>query len=190
MLRLEDLQDKYKNVPEELKILKRWVCFRIENIEGENKKMPINAINGNYAKSNDPLTWTRFKLAINGCVKYKCDGLGFMLGDGIFGVDLDDGAFKKFKKGLLNEEEYEEERQKFEEVIKEFVDGLNSYSERSVSGKGIHIICYGKLPQGRRRSGDVEMYDSGRFFAFTGDAINNIPIQERSNEIIELEYCL
>ena len=186
MLRLEDLQDKYKNVPEELKILKRWVCFRIENIEGENKKMPINAINGNYAKSNDPLTWTRFKLAINGCVKYKCDGLGFMLGDGIFGVDLDDGAFKKFKKGLLNEEEYEEEHQKFEEVIKEFVDGLNSYSEKSVSGKGIHIICYGKLPQGRRRSGDVEMYDSGRFFAFTGNAINNIPIQERSNEIINL----
>ena len=23
------------------------------------------------------------------------------------------------------------------------------------------------------------MYDSGRFFAFTGDVINNVPIQER-----------
>lgn len=185
-MKIEQLQEQYKNVPQELKTLKRWVCFKIENIDGENKKMPINAINGNYAKSNDNLTWTRFNLALNGCVKYNCDGIGFMLGDGIFGVDLDDGAFKKLKKGLITQEEYLIERECFDNVIEEFVNGLNSYSEKSISKKGIHIICYGKLPEGRRRCGDVEMYDSGRFFAFTGDAIKNIPIQERSEEIISL----
>ena len=63
--------------------------------------MPINALFGSYAKCNDKMTWTNFQLALNGCVKYNCDGLGFMLGDGIFGVDLDDGAWKSLKKVLL-----------------------------------------------------------------------------------------
>ena len=95
----EQLQNQYKRVPDELKKLKRWVCFKVENKDGENKKMPINALFGSYAKCNDKMTWTTFSLAVNGCVKYKCDGLGFMLGDGVFGVDLDDGAWKSLKKG-------------------------------------------------------------------------------------------
>lgn len=183
---VESLQKQYINVPEEMKVLKRWVCFRKEELEGEIKKMPINAINGKYAKSNDPSTWTRFNLAIGGCVKYKCDGIGFMLGDGVFGIDLDDGAYKRLKKGEITEELYKFERQKFDIIINEFVKGLNSYSERSVSGKGVHIICYGKLPEGRRRKGDFESYEKGRFFAMTGDVINNVPLQHREEEIIPL----
>lgn len=179
----EELQKQYKRVPDELKKLKRWVCFRVENKDGENRKMPINALFGSYAKCNDKMTWTNFQLALNGCVKYNCDGLGFMLGDGIFGVDLDDGAWKSLKKGVITEDEYEIAKKEFDEVCDEIVKGLNSYTERSISKKGLHIICYGTLPNGRRRSGNFEMYDSGRFFAFTGDVINNVPIQERTSEI-------
>lgn len=183
---LEELQSKYKRVPHELKTLKRWVCFKVENVDGENKKMPINAIFGTYAKCNDKLTWSTFNLAVNGCVKYNCDGIGFMLGDGIFGVDLDDGAWKNLKKGKIDENEYSILKEEFDGVCDEFIKGLNSYTERSISGKGLHIICYGALPSGRRRSGNFEMYDSGRFFAFTGDVVNNVPIQERSQEIVPL----
>ena len=68
----------------------------------------------------------------------------------------------------------------------EFIDKINSYTERSVSGKGIHIICYGRLPEGRRRKGKFEMYDKDRFFAFTGDAIKNVPIFNREQEVVEL----
>ena len=185
-MNIESLRKQYANVPNEMKALKRWVCFKIETIESELKKMPINAINGKYARSNDPATWTKFELAINGCVKYNCDGIGFMLGDGVFGVDLDDGAYKKLKKGEITEELYHYEREKFDIVINEFVTSLNSYSERSVSGRGVHIICYGKLPEGRRRKGDCEMYDKGRFFAMTGDVINNVPLQNREEEIVAL----
>ena len=145
--------------------------------------MPVNALFGSYAKCNDKMTWTTFNLAVKGCVKYKCDGLGFMLGDGIFGVDLDDGAWKSLKKGDITEDEYEIARREFDEVCEEIVKGLNSYTERSISKKGLHVICYGTLPNGRRRSGNFEMYDSGRFFAFTGDVVNNVPIQERTSEI-------
>jgi putative DNA primase/helicase len=54
-------------------------------------------------------------------------------------------------------------------IVSEFIEMMGSYAEYSVSGTGIHIIAKGKLPVGGRRKGNVEMYDSGRFFAMTGD---------------------
>lgn len=186
---IEELQNQYIKIPEEMKALKRWICFKLEPKEdGKLNKTPINAISGKPAKSNDSSTWTKFKLAITGCVKYGCDGIGFMLGDGIFGVDLDDSAYKKLKKGEITEEQYKVERVKFDELVKEFTSKLNSYTELSVSKKGYHIICYGNLPEGRRRNDllGIETYDSLRYFAMTGNTINNIPLQPREEEIKEL----
>ena len=171
-----ELNEKYKNVPEELKVLRRWVCYKED-------KVPLNSINGKPAKSSDQSTWSTFSSAIRGCAKYECLGIGFMLGNGIFGVDLDDGAYKEFKKNKITQEEYNKAREEFEITCDEFIATLNSYTEKSMSGRGYHIICYGKLPEGRRRKGQFEMYDSGRYFAFTGDAVNNIPIQNREEEI-------
>ena len=175
---IEELKEKYKKVPEELKKLKRWVCWNIELRDGKKTKTPINAISGKYAKSNDDITWSNFNLAISGCAKYNCNGIGFMLGGGVFGVDLDnhpndDGSLP-----------YPEEE--FNKLADEFITELDSYTERSQSGYGIHIICYGSLPKGRRRKGNVEMYDSYRFFAFTGNVMNAKPIENRESEIIPL----
>lgn len=183
---VEQLNRQYRQVPEELKKLKRWVCFKIEKRNGENTKIPVNSVFGTNASCSNDTTWSTFKMAVNGCAKYGCDGLGFMLGNGIFGVDLDDSNWKRHKKGEITIEEYEEQKDIFENLKQEFVVGLNSYTEYSPSGKGVHIICYGTLPFGRRRKGNVEMYDSGRFFTFTGNAINCVPIQERTSEIIPL----
>lgn len=165
------LNEKYKNVPNELKAMKRWVCFKIEGIEnGKKTKRPYNAMSGNFARVNDELTWSTFNIALTGCLKFNCDGLGFVLGDGIFGVDLD----RHDDKMSQNE---------FDSLAQEFINTLDSYTEYSQSGQGIHIICKGCLPEGARRKGCVEMYDSNRFFAFTGNAIRNIPINDRQNEI-------
>jgi primase-polymerase (primpol)-like protein len=35
----------------------------------------------------------------------------------------------------------------------------------------LHIIVKGKIPGSRRRKGNIEMYDSGRFFTMTGKSI-------------------
>ena len=173
---LEQLKQKYENVPNELKTLKRWVCFKVEGMEnGKTTKRPYNAINGKMAKVNDDLTWSTFDIALAGCVKYNCHGIGFILGCGIFGIDLDNHADENGVVPMSDEE--------FQEFSKEFIETLDSYTELSQSGKGIHIICQGKLPVGSRRKGCVEMYDNGRFFAFTGNAIRNIPIMNREEEI-------
>lgn len=175
---LEQLKEKYKNVPEELKIMKRWVCFKATKLEnGDVTKRPYNALNGKLAKVNDELTWSNFNLALKGMIKYNCDGIGFILGNGIFGVDLDNHA---------KEGEFPMSKEEFNELVQEFVGKLDSYSEWSFSGNGVHIICQGKLPIGNRRKGSVEMYDNGRFFVFTGNAIKNIPIYNREEEIKEL----
>lgn len=175
---LEQLKEKYKNVPEELKIMKRWVCFKAETLDnGDITKRPYNALNGKLAKVNDDLTWSTFSVALKGMIKYNCDGIGFILGNGIFGVDLDNHA----KEGELSMS-----KEEFQELANEFVNKLDSYSEWSFSGNGIHIICQGALPRGNRRKGSVEMYDNGRFFVFTGNAIRNIPIKNREEEVKEL----
>jgi hypothetical protein len=68
--------------------------------------------------------------------------------------------------------------------MEEIVAHLNSYTEASPSGTGIHIIIRGALPPGRRLQGLVEMYDTARFFTMTGDHIISTPVvvEERSFE--------
>ena len=176
---IEQLKKQYQDVPNELKTLKRWVCFKIKKSQDKTDKIPINALTGKNAKPNDSLTWTNFNIAIMGCVKYNCDGLGFVLGEGIFGIDLDNHTNPKTGEREMSEE-------KFEELSNEFIKGLDSYAERSWSGNGVHIICAGKLPGTRRKTTCVEMYESGRFFAFTGDVINRKPVEIREKEVIPL----
>lgn len=77
-----------------------------------------------------------------------------------FGVDIDG-----------KEEELEAyQRGENGNIISEFISTLQSYTEISQSGKGIHIICRGKLPKRGRRKGSVEMYENGRFFVMTGNS--------------------
>ena len=176
---IEELRSSYSAMPNEMLAMKRWVGYKTEQRDGRLTKVPYNAITGQYAKSNDPYTWTKFEVAIKGVLKYGLEGLGFMLGDGIFGIDLDNHPDEKTGEFPMSEKE-------FNEFAEEFVKQLDSYAERSVSGKGIHIICKGQLPQGRRRKGCVEMYDKGRFFACTGNVILNSTINDRTEEVIPL----
>lgn len=176
---IEELKRQYASIPAEMQSMRHWVGYKTEERNGQLTKVPYNAISGNYAKSNDPATWTSFNVAINGVVKYGFEGIGFMFGDGIFGIDLDNHPDAKTGEYAMTQEE-------FMQFAQEFIDGLNSYTEFSRSKKGIHIICRGKLPEGRRRKGCVEMYDHGRFFACTGYTIKSSPVMERSEEIIPL----
>lgn len=148
----------YENIPQNLRKLQQWVCWRAEERNGKISKVPINPKTGGYAMSNNPATWTDFDTAVK--VSENFSGIGFMLGNGIFGVDLDDmdDEIEKYKNNSDDDN-----------VISEFIHGLGSYAEYSPSGKGIHILCKGSLPEGGRRKGNFEFYETGRFFTVTGD---------------------
>ena len=172
---IEELEQKYSRIPLEMKKTRRWVGYKVEIRDGKQTKVPYNAILGSFAKSNDPSTWTTFNVAVSGCVKYGFAGIGFMLGKDsstdihYLGIDLDNHG-----------------EEDFESIANDFIETLNSYTEYSHSGKGIHIICKGTKPVGRCRKSNIEMYDNGRFFTMSGNVINNAPIEDRTEEVQDL----
>ena len=156
------MQYDVTNIPAELHHLKQWVCWKKVPLEnGKATKKPINPITNEYASVSNPNTWTDMMGAIIGAEQYGLDGIGFMLENGYFGVDLDDCT---------------------EELKAEFIDQLKSYTELSQSGKGIHIICKGEIPKSGRTKG-VEIYKGGRFFVMTGKAINDHQIEDCTERI-------
>lgn len=139
----------------------------------QSGKIPINPRTGGKAQSNNPETWTDFDTALRASEQHS--GIGFMFGNSpFFGVDIDgiEPDIREFLDGGNG-------------IVSEFIHALRSYAELSPSGKGIHIICRGELPQGARRRGNVEMYDSGRFFTVTGNNIGGYAAVEDCTEAIK-----
>lgn len=160
-----NFNDKYSAIPQELKGYKNWVCWQAypdpKSHSGISKK-PINPRTGGFAMPNNSDTWSDFETAVRQSGKYS--GIGFMFSNSpFFGVDLDDmpNDIQDYQNGGTDN------------IISEFVNTLQSYTEFSQSKTGVHIICKGTLPEGRRKakndSGGFEMYENGRFFVVTGN---------------------
>ena len=139
---------KLFNIPRVLWDLPQWVCCNKD-------KVPKDPKNGRNAKTNDPSTWGTLPQAARACLKkgYEHVGFVFTINDEYFGVDLDK---------CVGDDEF----------CDEFADTLKTYCEYSRSGKGLHLICKGVLPEGGRRHDGVEMYSEGRYFIFTGNIYN------------------
>ncbi|MCT2893965.1 phage/plasmid primase, P4 family [Lacticaseibacillus paracasei] len=171
----------YERIPAELRSLKQWGCFhRIWQPE-KNKytKIPYSALTGTKTSSTDSKQWVTFEEAITALQAYDLDGLGFFFANGYVGIDVDH---------IGDDLERLEEGQTDDNVAWEFMNTFKSYTERSMSGTGIHIIVKGEIPGTRRRKANVEMYQSGRFFAMTGDEIGkfhsiNSPTKEEFKRI-------
>ena len=154
----------YDNVPQELKNLKHWCCFKLQKRGEKLTKIPIDANTGNPGKSNDESTWSDFDTALNAINKFRCNGIGIYFKYPYFGIDIDDVPtdIKRYKN---NDHE--------NNIVSEFIEMMGSYAEISVSGNGIHIISKGILPEGGRRKGKVEMYSEGRFFTISDNIIGS-----------------
>lgn len=156
----------YSKIPKDLRSLRQWGLFR-KKWQPERKKynkFPVDAHNGENAKSNDPSTWTSFDEALIGLEKYQADGLAFFFKAPYIGIDID---------------HVRDEMEQYiggdrENIVGDFIDHTNSYTESSISGTGIHIIIKGKMPGDRRRRSNVEIYPDGRFFALTGNVFGSV----------------
>src|SRR5690606_29554285 len=73
----------------------------------------------------------------------------------------------------------------------EIIKILDSYTEYSPSGTGVHILCKGIIPPKDRRKGNIEMYSEGRFFTVTGKVLGEPKdIQERTAQaaVVHAKY--
>ena len=145
--------------PSELTSLKRWVCWRlVPDKDGEKpRKVPLNALTGAGAKSNDPSTWVDYQTARDAADQYGYNGVGFMFlkGDGYVGIDIDHC--------------YDPASGTFNETAKAIMARQNTYMEFSPSGDGVHLYYKGVKPKGSSKNTEsgVEMYDSVRYFTVT-----------------------
>lgn len=151
-----------ENIPDKLKALPQWVCFKAVPRDGHWGKEIYSPTTGGFAKSNEPTTWTDFQSAIRYAQEKGMDGLCFVLTSGIVFVDIDD---------------IEERSEEVQKKMTELSMSLNTYCETSVSGKGLHFLCYGKLPENARKKNDalgLEMYDTKRFVCMTGNVVGDM----------------
>lgn len=165
------------NIPDELKQLNNWCVWKFEKRNGKRTKIPFNAETGEFAKSNDKRTWSSYETAVNA---EGVDGIGFFFEPPYLGIDIDDidDDLHRFKQG-----------DKLDNIVSEFNEAFKSYTEVSPSGNGLHIIVKGKIPGSRRRKGNIEMYDSGRFFTMTGKTIGKYKdVTEVSEQVFKTIY--
>jgi len=175
MLTFENLQV----IPVELKNRAQWVAWRVEKRNANPIKVPVDPRTNRNAKVNSPSTWGTFEEACDACAKWKCAGVGYVFNksDPFVGVDLD--KCRDPKTGAL------------EPWAEKIVKLLDSYTEVSPSGRGLHVLAKGSAPAGAQSNG-VEIYDDRRYFTVTGYHLAGTPltIEERPTEVLSLYYDL
>jgi len=160
---------QYDAIPEELKWCRQW-C-----IAGPDKAPYVAGKKGiSRASVTHPGHWKDFEDTVEGAVSHSECGIGFVLqeSDPFCCIDLD-------VKDATNEPDprkWSSEAQiaRFAKIVGMF----NSYTERSRSGRGLHIWVRGKVGPGHRRDG-VEIYSQERFIICTGNVYIDKPIAER-----------
>ncbi len=172
-------------LPEQLRELakmKRWVCHK--------DKIPKNPITGNNAMANEEDTWGTYDEALYGLKRFNFSGIGFQFGlplndkdaletERVTGIDLDHVIRKN---GTL------------EPFAQEIITLMNSYTEISPSGTGIHILCKGQMSNiGRKKYVNIptsttkfiiELYNHSHYFTVTGNPYGQPkPISSRTHEL-------
>jgi hypothetical protein len=165
---------QFNRIPSELKQLDNWVLCRLEMRDGKQTKVPYSP-HGGKAKANDRSTWASYETCIHALDNGgHFDSIGFEFSKelGIAGLDFDDCVDPAT--GEITDPH-----------IAQWVSQLNSYTEFSHSGKGLHIFVKGKHSGSRNRTRNIEVYDSGRYFVMTGRHREGTPftIEPRQDEL-------
>ena len=130
------------------------------------------------ASPTDPSTWSSFEMARSSVQYGYNDYVGFVFNDnGIVAIDIDDGYDED---GFITH------------LAADIIGRCKSYTEKSKSGTGFHILLYGSLPfKGKNNLKGVEIYKSARYFIMTGDTFlynNMVENQGAIDYIVETYF--
>lgn len=171
------LVPQLESIPEDLRAIDQWVCWsaKPDPRGGKPRKVPIDPATGDHAKVDQPATWSDFERACRRFESGGMTGIGFVLTQeaGLAGVDLDHCI--------------DQDTGELEARAQQVIDQLDSYTELSPSGTGVHVLVRGQLPKGGRRKGKIEMYDDARYLTVTGHLLHGgTAIVDRGEELLRL----
>jgi hypothetical protein len=168
--------------PEDLQESPRWLTWK-ETDDGrkvprapyENPDWPDK-----FVSAQDPDVWTDFETVEKWTSKLPGYGAAFNIrdreeypGEECVLIDYDDAR--------------DPETGRIHPVVREHIERARSYADVSTSGTGVHIFCQGELPEGVKAvdadlpgadgfpDAEIEVYDSARYSAMTGDHIASTP---------------
>jgi hypothetical protein len=153
---------------------RQWVCWKHATRNGKRTKIPYQP-NGKPASPTNPQTWSEMPTCFTEVVAGRFDGLGYVLSpdDGVGCVDLDhcirkDGTIEPWAAAI--------------------VEKLNSYTEVSPGGDGLHIWVIAHVAFSGRRHEGVEVYATGRYMTVTAQPWKDTPdkLEDRTAEIEKL----
>ncbi len=149
-------------IAEELRSALRFVLWVLVLVKGKWSKVPRQT-NGHNADITNPRQWGTFAKIHAAYSKGGFDGIGFSLGDGFAGIDLDN--CRKPDTGEIAP------------WAQKIIDDSGTYAEVSPSGTGAKIIGRGSWEGGWHKKptedgGEIEIYDGNRYFALTGHRLN------------------
>lgn len=166
-----------EGIPDELKTIPRWVCWKWEHDGQKWRKPPLSCRTGAKADINDQSTRGTFEEALAYHQDNKLDGIGLvMTGDGYCGVDLDNC--------------HDLQSRQIEAWAADVINGLASYTEWSPSGTGCRVFVRSMLPSDGRKIGNIEVYRSKHYFTVTGCRLSNAPaaIESRQPELLGIYH--
>jgi hypothetical protein len=196
-------EPRHGQIPAELLYLPQWIVWwsvvgegrRVQLPNGEwtgalkarakPHKLPIDPRSGGLAASTRLQTWSSAESARAAAEKWSLAGIGFVFTDSdpYSGVDLDN-----CRDPITGE---------IEPWAWEVIRPLDSYTEVSPSGTGVHTIVRGKLPAGKGNqivhgNGKVEMFSRARYFTVTGVHVDGTPTEifDRQSELLTLHERL
>lgn len=168
------------DIPSQLRTCDQWVCWKYIWRDNKWSKCPISPIDGSRASSTDPRTWTSVERALaRASSDPSMAGIGFVFSkDDLFaGIDLDDCI---------------DDSGQITPAAQALIDRFGSYAEVSPSGRGVKVFVGGKKPEGAgcrvgnvHGCGEVEVYDRGRFFTFTGKRLGEHTDIEAAHDELE-----
>ena len=165
-----------KPIPNEITDHGLFCCWRYEERNGKQTKVPYNPRTGERAKSNDPQSFADYLTA--SCASHQYDGMGLGIFNGICAIDLDhcidaDGNYTQ--------------------TAAEIIAMMHSYTELSPSGTGVHILFRAEgfhYDTNRHyimnRQAGIEVYVAGatnKYVTITGQPCTAYGFGDRSDEL-------
>lgn len=154
------------SIPKELKSIKQWIVWK-------DDKQPYSAITMKQKGWVKKENWTTYSDALRVCKECAFTGIGFVLSHPYVGIDLDDCIEED---GMMNS------------LAREVTNAVNTFTEYSKSGKGLHLYCKVTEPIKALKTDFIEIYGEGRYFVVTGKELDagQLEVTDQTNNIKDL----